>query len=36
MVTKKLFNNDVMTKGIGKGLTPKKAWEDAYQKLSKI
>ena len=31
-----VFNNDVMTKGIGKGLTPKKAWEDAYQKLSKI
>lgn len=28
-----IFNDDIMTKGIGSGLTPKKAWEDAYRKL---
>ena len=29
-----IFNDDVMTRGIGKGITPKKAWDDAYKKLA--
>ena len=28
-----VFNDDIMTKGIGVGTTPKKAWEDAYRKI---
>lgn len=29
-----IFNDDVMTRGIGKGVTPKKAWDNAYKKLA--
>lgn len=28
-----VFNDDVETKGIGAGLTPTKAWEDAYKRM---
>ena len=28
-----IFNDDKMSRGIGKGITPKKAWENAYKKL---
>lgn len=28
-----VFNDDIMTRGIGGGLTPKKAWEDAFRRL---
>jgi len=28
-----VFNDDIMTKGIGGGITPPKAWEDAYKRM---
>lgn len=28
-----IFNDDIMTKGIGGGITPPKAWNDAYRRM---